>query len=105
MAQFTTVRQYFRRYSDTPWYVESLEYRTHVNEVYHNTGKIVSSTADLDEDQLVLTKVVVWDSEESRNEFINDPIIKAEFTPRQAYHEENGIVFRMVIPPSPDVQP
>lgn len=105
MAQFTTVRQYFRRYPDTPWYVESQEYRDYVNDTYHNTGKIISSTAELDEDQLILTKVVVWDSEESRNEYINDPVVQAEYAPRKVYHDAHGIVFRMVIPPNPDVQP
>jgi|688.fasta_scaffold10038_4 hypothetical protein len=103
MAQFTTVRQYFRRYSDTPWYIESPEYRTYVNETYHQTGKIISSDSELDEDQLILTKVVVWDSEESRNEFVNDPNIKSEFIPRKEYHDMHGIVFRMVIPPNPEV--
>lgn len=103
MAQFTTVRQYFRRYPDTPWYVESPEYRAHVDATYHTTGKIVSSTSELDDDQLILTKVVVWDSEESRNEYINDPVVQAEYAPRQDHHELYGIVFRMVIPPNPEV--
>jgi hypothetical protein len=99
MAQFTTVRQYFRRYPDTPWYTESDEYKTHVDETYHSSGKIISSTAELDEDGLVLTKVVEWDSEESRNEFINDPIVIAEYAPRLEYQTLHGIVFKMILPP------
>lgn len=99
MAQFTTIRQYFRQNADTPWYVESETYRTHVDNVYHGTGKIISSTGSLDSDDLILTKFVEWDSEESRIEFINDPIVIAEYEARQAYHAQHGIVFNMVFPP------
>jgi hypothetical protein len=103
MSLFTTVRQYFRRYADTPWYVESDTYRQHVDQYYHHSGKIVSSTFSLDDDQLILTKIVIWSNEEARTEFVNDPIVIAEHPLRSEHHELHGITFRMVVPNPVDV--
>ena len=96
MAIFTTLRQYFRQDTDVPWHTESLAYKQYVDTAYHATGKIVSSTSELDEDQLVMTRTVVWNSEESRNEFIADKIAQDEFALRTAHHNQYNIVFRIV---------
>jgi hypothetical protein len=96
MATFTTVRQFFRQHTDIPWYTESVAYRQHVDATYHATGKLVSSTSELDEDQLVMTRTVVWNSEESRNEFTADPIVQDEFALRTAHYTQYDIVFKIV---------
>ena len=98
MSQFTTIRQYFRRYAETPWYEETAAYRQHVNDTYHATGKIISSTLELDDDQMILTKTVVWANEEYRDAFINDPVFIADLELRDLHHETHGITFRMVTP-------
>lgn len=96
MSQFTTIRKYFRNNVLDLWYKESAAYRDHVNSTYHTTGKILSSLSELDDDQLILTKTVVWASEEYRNAFISDPIVLAEQDSRNLYHMNTGITFRLV---------
>lgn len=96
MATYTTIRQYFRQHTDIPWYEESLEYRQHVDATYHATGKIISSVTELDEDQLVMTRTVVWNNEESRNAFIADQIVIDDFSRRTIYLTVHSIVFKIV---------
>lgn len=98
MAIFTTLRQFFRQHTDIPWYTESVAYREYVNDTYHATGKIISSTSKLDDDQLILTKTVVWANEEYRDAFINDPVFIADLELRDLHHETHGITFRLVTP-------
>jgi len=72
------------------------DYRLHVGKNYIFTGKIISRQESLSEDGLILTVITYWDSEESRSEYVNDPVIVEGWARQEEYNNSHGIIFKCI---------
>ena len=64
---------------DTPFLPDSMtvgltEYNNYIKETYVDTGKILSRSQKLSEDQLTRTVITIWVNDEERLIYLEDPI-------------------------------
>jgi len=66
----------------------------YITETYIDTGKIISTSATVSDDGLTKTLVTIFDSEQSRNQLVNDTIIQSSqfIIGRDRYHTAADIL-------------
>jgi len=65
--------------------------RSYVQSTYKDTGKIVETSVSLSDNQLELTKTIVFDSEDSFKLYYDDTIYAAWRAARDTYNTANNI--------------
>ena len=68
-------------------------FKKYVQSVYIDTGKILSRTTTISEDQLTMTSVTVWANNEEREKYIENFIVKKHFEHTINYCKESNIKF------------
>lgn len=70
----------------------SVEFINHWVATYRETGKLLLIDRQFSPDKLTRTTVFFWDSEESYNQAVADPVVIAKWALRDAFHASQGIV-------------
>jgi hypothetical protein len=67
--------------------------RDYFFENYIETGKLIATEKNLSEDGLTLTKIMIWNSDQDRQDFIKDPfLIQHMHSKKSKYNAENNII-------------
>ena len=85
----------FRRPSTTmDWSVDLVEDEKilpYINATYFDSGQILDRTTILSEDQLIKTIKTLWISNDLRNAYTKDPIVRVRNLINKQYYNEVGI--------------
>jgi hypothetical protein len=94
---YSVVRKHVRPNTTIPFFNarspegSSEEFKTYFRTTYVDTGKNLIISSDVSSDGLELTATSIWDSEESFNQFMSDPMCIPVITSAQEYLVNNGI--------------
>ena len=92
------IRKQIRPNVDVPFFsmqtdLVSNEFKQHWRDTYVQTDKLIYIHAEPSEDNLSLSITMIWDSRESVDAMLADPIVQENLlTIKNAYLEQNGIV-------------
>ena len=89
---FLVQRVFTRPSADVAFYQPTTEFRTHYKAAYKETGKILSTTVTISQDQLKQVISTMWTDEATWNAYREDPICMDHFAARNAYNESISIV-------------
>lgn len=89
---FLVQRVFTRPNADIAFYQPTAEFRNHYKSAYKDTGKILSTTVTISQDQLKQVISTMWTDEETWNAYREDPICMEHFAARNAYNESISIV-------------
>ena len=93
---YKTTRTALRIDASVPFYEDQLgvhEAVDYIQTTYKDTGKFLSKTVTVSDNDKLSTTEVVWDSVNSWMEFISDTyLIENFFTPLRAYEVVNNII-------------
>ena len=70
---------------------DSEQWNAYIKETYFDAGKALERTMVLSEDQLHLTVTTVWTSNELRNAYTKDPIVRKINLTNKKHYDEVGI--------------
>lgn len=70
----------------------------YITETYIDTGKIISNSDSFSPDGLTRTSVTIFDSEQSRDQYVNDTTVQSSkfVTNRRIYHDKTDILVNIV---------
>ena len=99
---YKTIRQQIRPNTDVEFY--SPENSSNITQdmkrylffTYVSTGKQLDVEKTISEDGLTQTITILWDSEESNNEYMIDPITEIIKADSDAYRKEKGIRLEII---------
>ena len=73
------------------------DFRSHWNETYFLTNKVTRAETSLSIDKLSQTTTQIWNSEESYNEAMADPIVMEFYKTRKDYNDSHGIIIENIV--------
>jgi len=88
---FLVQRVFTRPSADIAFYQLTAEFRNHYKSAYKDTGKILSNTVTVSQDQLKQVISTMWIDEETWNAYREDAVCVEHFTARNAYNATNNI--------------
>jgi len=71
---------------------ESVAFLSHWEDTVKINGKLIFVDSQISEDQLTMTTIMLWDSQASYDEAMDDPIVINKWNLRREYNTANGIV-------------